>query len=94
MADVLLKRKWAGSSVVPVGWRQHYTEGQQAALAVIITVARSKGDCRLSYAEIGRAAGVGRDTVQSAVRQGVALGHLMVRRRTDEGESNVVTVCQ
>ncbi|MCJ9752074.1 hypothetical protein MOV61_15250 [Neorhizobium sp. BETTINA12A] len=71
---------------MPPQIRAGYSEAERAALSVIADRCRSKGFCDLCLDEIARLAGVGRTSVQNAVRK--ASG----RKRTDEKQPPIISV--
>jgi hypothetical protein len=90
-----LRRKVALGGVVPAKIAMLFTMGEIAALAVIGTAARKFGDCRHAIGEIARLAGVGKTTVQNAIRHAERLGIIRrTERRVDRSMSmpNVIEV--
>jgi hypothetical protein len=83
--DISRRRTWAGSNM-PDKVRASYTEAERAALAVIGNECKRRGFCDLCLNEIARLAGVGRTSVQNALRKARSkdLAHLSVRERPQE----------
>lgn len=75
------KRKWGGSSCLPDWMREHYTEGERAALAVVVQQVKRQGYCDLRINDIAQLAGVHRTTVQNAMRKARQLRHVAVQER-------------
>ena len=71
-----------------------YSEGQSSALAVVAREVKRSGSCQLGYNRIAFLAGVGRTTVRDCIKLAEELGHVTVRRRLIEGESNVIMINQ
>lgn len=88
------RRTWGGSSVLPDNLRRYYTEGERAALAVIVAEVKKHSRCDLPIDAIAAAAGVSRTTVQNAVRKARSedLGHISVERRPRPGQKNLTNV--
>ncbi len=80
------RRRWAGGGNMPPQIRAGYSEAERAALSVIADRCRRKGFCDLCLDEIARLAGVGRTSVQNAVRK--ASG----RNRSDEKQIPIISV--
>lgn len=81
--EIQRRRKWAGGGNMPEDVRAHYTEAERAALSVIAEQCKRKGYCDLCLDEIARLAGVGRTSVQNAIRKARAKdrAHISVRER-------------
>ncbi|MBF2717509.1 hypothetical protein [Agrobacterium vitis] len=86
------KRKLGGSSGMPDTIRHHYTEGERAALTVIAGEVKHHGLCDLALDRIAAVAGVSRTTVQNAIREARALGHLSVEPRPRKGQKNLTNL--
>ena len=86
-----LHRKRMAASYLPAAIGCEYTEGQAAALSVVLRVVRRSGRCCLGYDRIAQLAGVSRSTVREGLRLAEGLGHIEVKRRADEGETNVIS---
>ncbi|WP_237482567.1 hypothetical protein [Lichenibacterium dinghuense] len=70
------RRRWTSSGWLPPQLAARFTMGETAALSAIAAEVARRGLCRLTIGHIAALAGVGRTTVQNAVRQAVALGIL------------------
>ncbi|MGO7364615.1 hypothetical protein [Rhizobium leguminosarum] len=88
------RRKWAGGGNMPPEMRAGYSESERAALAVIGHECRRRGLCGLCIDEIARLAGVGRTTVQNAIRKARSKerAHISVRERPQEGGKNLTNI--
>ena len=70
------RRRWTGSGWMPPQLAARFTMAEAAVLAVIAAEVARRGLCRLTIGHIAALAGVGRTTVQNAVREAAALGML------------------
>ena len=70
------RRRWTGSGWLPPQLAARFTMAETAVLATIAAEVARRGLCRLTVGHIAVMAGVSRTTVQTAVRQAVALGIL------------------
>ncbi|WP_237482965.1 hypothetical protein [Lichenibacterium dinghuense] len=70
------RRRWTSSGWLPPQLAARFTMGEAAALSAIAAEVARRGLCRLTIGHIAALAGVGRTTVQNAIRQAVALGIL------------------
>lgn len=75
------KRKWGGSSCLPDWMRGDYTEGERAALAIVVQEVKKRGHCDLRINVIAQLAGIHRTTVQNAFRKARKLKHIVVQER-------------
>lgn len=75
------KRKWGGSSCMPDWMREDYTEGERAALAIVVQEVKKRGHCDLRINAIAQLAGIHRTTVQNAFRKARKLNHIVVQER-------------
>lgn len=91
-ASVRRRRQLGGSSSMPDTIRHHYTEGQRAALAVVSGEVKHHGVCDLPIDRIAAVAGVSRTTVQNALREARALGHIFVEARPRPGQKNLTNL--
>lgn len=91
-ASVRRRRQLGGSSSMPDTIRHHYTEGQRAALAVVSGEVKHHGICDLAIDRIAAVAGVSRTTVQNAIREARALGHIRVEARPRPGLKNLTNL--
>lgn len=81
------QRVWAGAGNSPEEWWEHYSQGQRAAINVIYDQIQRRGRCTLSAAQIMEVAGVGRGTIQAAMRTAIEIGHLQKLPHPKEGRS-------
>lgn len=86
-------RQWSKAGQAPPHWWGFYSEKQLAALNVICVEIRQRGGCALSHKQIGQVAGIGKGTIQAAVRIAVRERHLRRVSREAEGLSNVLLLC-
>jgi hypothetical protein len=91
------KRRTAAPSELPMDIAEHYTQGEQSVLVVIAQWVMKHGFCDLCIDAIGCLAGVGRTTVQNALRKASKddKKHLSVEHRPRRGrknETNIVRV--
>ena len=88
------RRKWAGGGNMPPDVRAGYPEAERAALSVIADQCRRNGFCALCLDEIARIAGVGRTTVQNAIRKARSKdrGHISVRERPQHGGKSLTNI--
>ncbi len=70
------RRRWTGSGWLPPQLAAQFTMAETAVLSTIAAEVARRGLCRLTIGHIATLAGVSRTTVQTAVRQAVALGIL------------------
>ena len=82
------RRMLARDGRMPPGVRAHYTEGEASALRVIAGEVKHHGVCDFPIDKIAALAGVGRTTVQNAVREAGRLGYVQVERRPIKGRKN------
>jgi hypothetical protein len=89
------RRHLAASGPMPPALAAHFTVAELAALRIIGDEVRTRGTCTRSIAELAARAGVGRTSVQNAVRRAASLGLLHVRERrltAFRNDTNVLTV--
>jgi hypothetical protein len=67
-ASVERRRSWASAGRLPPALAAQFTLGEHAALALIAEECRKRGACVLTLGQIAAQAGVGRTTVQNAIR--------------------------
>ena len=86
------RRRLAYSGPMPARLAAYFTPGELAALRVIADEVRDHGKCDLPLGEIGGRAGVGRTTVQNAIRVAVRLGLVGVQERRQPGARSLPNV--
>jgi hypothetical protein len=88
------RRQWGGGSCIPDDIKPFYTEGERAALGVIAEEVKRVGFCSLALETIANAAGVGRTTVQNAIRKArsVSRGDITVQLRPQPGSKNLTNI--
>ena len=95
-ASLERRRGVAFSGGMPSSLARLFTPGQVAVLTVVgREAARGRPTCQMPLDRIGALAGVGRTTVQEALRAAKGLGLVWVRerrRRGERSETNVVTI--
>ncbi len=91
------RRTWAGSNM-PDDVRACYSEAERAALSVIAEQCKRRGFCDLCLDEIAHLAGVGRTSVQNAIRKARSKerGHIIVRERRPQrglkSDTNIIKI--
>src|SRR5919202_1593180 len=89
------RRRLAYSGPLPPRLAAWFTVGEAAALKVVADEVRAHGKCDRTLGEIAARAGVGRTTVQNAIRQAARLGLLAMQERRRPGArslSNVIRI--
>ncbi|WOS65378.1 hypothetical protein [Sinorhizobium fredii] len=86
------KRTFGCCGAMPAEFRQMYTEGERAALTVIVNAVKVRGECDLPTDCIAAIAGVCRTTVQNAVRSAKRNNHLLVYYRPRPGKKNLPNI--
>lgn len=92
------RRKWGGDGNIPDDVRAHYTEAERAALSVIADQCKRRGHCELRLNDIARLAGVGRTSVQNAIRKARSKerAHISVRERRPQrgviSDTNIIKI--
>lgn len=88
------KRAVGGPSELPERIRENYSHGEQAVLAVVVREVMRKGCCDLCLDQIAALAGVGRTTVQNALRKARSgeRTHITVEERPRPGRKNLTNV--
>jgi hypothetical protein len=83
-----------GASELPERIRERYTHGEQAALVIVVREVMKKGCCDLCIDQIAAMAGVGRTTVQNALRKARddENAHVAVEERPRPGRKNLTNV--
>lgn len=92
--EIERRRKWGGAGNMPADVRLHYSEAERAALSVIADRCKKKGFCDLCLDEIARLAGVGRTSVQNALRKArdKTRGHISVRERPQPSGKSLTNI--
>jgi len=92
--EVARRRAWGGGSNMPAHLRAKYTEAERAALSVIAEQCRRKGYCDLCIKEIAKIAGIGRTSVQNAIRKAGSktMAHISVRERPQQGGVSLTNI--
>lgn len=75
------KRRLARMQAIRPEFAGEFTEGESAALYIVMSDCRQHGKCDRSVKEIGDRAGVGATTVRNALRKASTLGLLRVTER-------------
>jgi len=88
-ASMARKRKLGSSGSLPVDLREHYTEGERAALTVIAGEIKQHGICELAIDHIAAVSGISRTTVHNAVRKAQRLMHVIVQARPRAGRKSL-----
>jgi hypothetical protein len=83
------RRMLAGAAAMPPNMRGAYTQGESAAIAVILGEIKRQGVCDLPIDAIAALAGVARSTIQNALRVARRLAHLRVTERRQRGAKNL-----
>jgi hypothetical protein len=86
------RRRVASSGAMPPQIAAQFTEGERAALAIVAGETRTKGYCDLPIDAIAGRAGVGRTTVQNALRVARGLRLLNVEERPRPGRKNLTNI--
>lgn len=92
--EIQRRRKWASAGNMPPEIRGYYSEAERAALGVVADRCRKKGFCDLCLDEIARLAGVGRTSVQNAIRKARSKGveHISVRERPQRSGKSLTNI--
>ncbi|MBX3492144.1 MAG: GntR family transcriptional regulator [Parvibaculum sp.] len=88
----LRRRQLAASGPMPPRLAAMFTTSELSAIKVIADEVRAKGQCDRSIAEIAARAGVGRTTVQNAVRLAAREGLVTVQERRRQGQKNETNI--
>jgi hypothetical protein len=86
------RRRLAYSGPMPARLAAYFTPGELAALRVIADEVRDHGKCDLTLGKIAACAGVGRTTVQNAIRVAERLGLVAVQERRLPGARSLPNV--
>lgn len=90
--SIMRRRSIAAAGIMPPALAANFTVGELAALAIIASEAGPDDVCDCSIAEIAARAGVGRTTVQNAVRQAGKLGLLLMTERRRPGRPSLTNL--
>jgi hypothetical protein len=88
-------RRWAAAGRMPPGIACKFTQGEQAALAVVAIEVTKRQTCAMAIGAIAAIAGVSTSTVKRAIRQARALGFLTVQERRlsrFRSETNIIRI--
>ncbi|CAH1696795.1 conserved hypothetical protein [Hyphomicrobiales bacterium] len=88
----LRRRQLAASGPMPPRLAAMFTTSELSAIKVIADEVRAKGHCDRSIAEIASRAGVGRTTVQNAIRMAAREGLVTVQERRRQGQKNETNI--
>lgn len=83
------RRRLAASGPLPPALAQRFTTSEAAVLRIVGDECRDKGRCVLPLDAIAARAGVGRTTVQNALRLARRLGMVEIEERRQEGAKNL-----
>lgn len=86
------RRQLAASGPLPPQLAAHFTLSEMAVLRIVRDEVRARGACAASIAEIAARAGVGRTTVQNAIRRAAKLCLVIVQERRRQGDTNLPNV--
>lgn len=89
------RRRWAASGRLPPQIACQFTQGEQAALAVLSFQVEKSGRCDLAVGHIAALAGVSETTVRRALREAKRLGLIRVTERRVSrfrSQTNLVTI--
>lgn len=92
VASIARRRRQAASGAVPPQLAQHFTTGEQAALAVVGREAHRAGACDWPMDKIAAVAGVSRTLARNALRLAARLGLVLVRERRRCGARSLTNV--
>ncbi|SCB53121.1 hypothetical protein [Rhizobium lusitanum] len=92
--EIQRRRTWSSAGNMPPEIRACYSEAERAALCVIAKRCSEKGFCDLCIDEIARLAGVGRTSVQNALRKARSKGveHISVRERPQRSGKSLTNI--
>lgn len=86
------RRQLAAAGPLPPHLAAQFTCAELAALMIVRDEVRAHGACSRSIAEIAARAGVGRTTVQNALRLAARLCLIIVQERRRDGQKNLPNV--
>jgi hypothetical protein len=90
--SIARRRHLAASGPMPPRLAARFTLSELAALRIISDEVMANGHCDRPLAEIAARAGVGRTTVQNALREAASLGLVTVQERRRQGQVNLPNV--
>src|SRR6266576_2917693 len=88
------RRMFGGSSALPDGLRQYYSEGQRAVLCIVAGEIKRHGVCDLPIDKIAALAGVSRTTTQTTMHEARRLGHIKITERPQRGRKSLTNVVE
>jgi hypothetical protein len=88
-ASIERRRKLARQSPVPPQHAHEFTQGQHAAITVVVGQIRRAGFCDWCIAKIGAVAGVCETLVRTAMHKGRELGLLSSEQRPRKGQKSL-----
>lgn len=88
------RRMLAGAAAMPPNMRCVYTQGESAAIAVILGEIKRQGVCDLPIDAIAALAGCSRSTTQNALRVARRLAHLRVTERPQRGAKSLTNIVE
>lgn len=89
------RRRWAASGRLPPQVAVHYTQAEQAVLALVAAEVSRHGTCTLATAHIASIAGVSYSTARAALRHAREAGHITITHRPRPGgrnDTNIVVI--
>jgi DNA-binding transcriptional ArsR family regulator len=89
---VARRRHLAASGPMPPHLACRFTVGELAVLRILGDEIRERGHCDRTIAEMAARAGVGRTTVQNAMRAAAAMGLVTIEERRREGKVNLPNI--
>jgi hypothetical protein len=91
-ASIERRRKLARQSPVPPQHAHEFTQGQHAAITVVVGEIRRAGFCDWCIAKIGAVAGVCETLVRTAMHKGRELGLLSSEQRPRKGQKSLTNI--
>jgi hypothetical protein len=91
-ASIERRRKLARQSPVPPQHTHEFTQGQHAAITVVVGEIRRVGFCDWCIAKIGAVAGVCETLVRTAMHKGRELGLLSSEQRPRKGQKSLTNI--
>ncbi|WP_244937397.1 hypothetical protein [Methylobacterium crusticola] len=91
-ASIARRRTIAASGPLPPALASRFTEGQRAVLGIVADEVASRGECKMTIAEISAKAGVSPRLAQTAIRLAETDGLLLVVERRRKGQVNLPNV--